>query len=49
MTQPSGSATMYGVLYQLPGTAHWAGKIRLQALFGHRWIAMDDLARVRHR
>ena len=29
MTQPGGSATMYGVLYQLLGTARWAGKIHL--------------------
>ena len=29
MPQPGGSATMYGVLYQLLGAAHWAGKIQL--------------------
>lgn len=29
MTQPGGSATLYGVLYQLLGTAHWAAKIQL--------------------
>lgn len=31
MTQSGGSATMNGVLYQLLGTAHWAGQIRLIA------------------
>ena len=31
MTQLGGSATMNGVLYQLLGTAHWAGKIHLSA------------------
>ncbi len=38
MTQPGGSATMYGVLYQLLGTAHWAGKIQLSTFTdGGEW------------
>ena len=31
MTQPGGSATMYGILYQLLGTAHWADRFHLNA------------------
>jgi len=31
MSQPGGSATIYGVLYQILGSIHWASSFRLTA------------------